>query len=266
VDKYMSRGQTEVHLFDVYTGYYEGATSRKHSQAFRCPSVARGDFNQQVHYYNHGVAMPHIPLELNAALQPVGQPPVKAPAKMGQLYPETALFWDTPCYSLADPATPSMFWIADGITGYSLGCTRIDDDSTTADENPLLGRPDRPERRYRGRSGDRFATSTNPLRHFMGPIAWPTDKQIVTWGGDPDTMNADVGGGATWNYGGPRYRHNGLGTNVVFADGSVRTLFLNTRRVIKAGGAEYWDSEFRRNMLMIKWPQDKRDTNTVSTD
>jgi prepilin-type processing-associated H-X9-DG protein len=38
-------------------------------------------------------------------------------------------------------------------------------------------------------------------------------------------MNTDFGGGEVWNPGNARFRHNGLGCDVCFADGSVKTLF-----------------------------------------
>jgi prepilin-type processing-associated H-X9-DG protein len=80
-------------------------------------------------------------------------------------------------------------------------------------------------------------------------------------GGQYSSANIDFGGGVVWNAGNARFRHNGLGCNVAFQDGSVRTLFLNPRRTVAGtGGNTYVDCEFRRYMLMIKWPTGLRDT------
>ena len=85
--------------------------------------------------------------------------------------------------------------------------------------------------------------------------------------GEYSSANIDFGGGVVWNAGNARFRHNGLGCNVAFQDGSVRTLFLNPRRTVSGtGGSTYVDSEFRRYMLMIKWPTGLRDTGVYPTN
>ena len=256
IDKYMSRGTSEVYPLNGNSPYYDGPTKRRFSPAFTCPSVDTGLFKQKVHYYNHGVAMPHMPLERSPYNILPSQPRVISPARLTQLYPDNALFWDTPVWSEATADVPSMFWIAEGVTGYSLGCTRID--------GGQLADPKTPQLRYRGPGADPFASS--PPRSFLnpsGPIFFPTDGQIIAWGGDPDGMNLDVSG-AIWNYGGARVRHNGLRCNVAFADGSVRGLLLNTSRVVPNTTWKCWDTEFRRHMIMLKWPSDKRDTGTIA--
>jgi hypothetical protein len=87
----------EIVLLDANTGFIDGATRRVFSPAFKCPSVDTGTFKQQVHYYNHGVVMPHMTLELPQQFRAAGMPAIKSPAKVNQVYPETALFWDSPC-------------------------------------------------------------------------------------------------------------------------------------------------------------------------
>jgi len=37
------------------------------------------------------------------------------------------------------------------------------------------------------------------------------------------------------------------------------------KAIIEHGGIKCYDNEFRRSMIMIKWPRDKRDSNTVPT-
>src|SRR4051812_22542275 len=92
-DKYMKSKETEIILYNANNNnIIDGATKRVFSGAFKCPVVDTGTFKQQVHFYNHGVVMPHYPLEIAPGL-PVGQPPIKQPAKVNQVYPDTALFW-----------------------------------------------------------------------------------------------------------------------------------------------------------------------------
>ena len=80
------------------------------------------------------------------------------------------------------------------------------------------------------------------------------------------SANTDFGGGTVWNPGNARFRHNGLGCNASFADGSVpHDVPAILRRVIKGSGTStYTDTDFRRYMLMIKWPSGSqiKDSNT----
>jgi prepilin-type N-terminal cleavage/methylation domain-containing protein/prepilin-type processing-associated H-X9-DG protein len=266
-DKYMNAKSSFTIPLDFNTGFFDGGTTRKFSQAFKCPAVA-SDFQQQVQYYQHGVAMPHMPLELG--LTPAGKPKITAPAKLTQLYPDTALFWDSPVYHDAVPQVPWLFWGTDHtVTGYAAFCTMIDDDKASInDEDGLLCHPEFPERRFRSPSGDRFGGSTNVLHNPSGPIAFPSDDFIRSLGSTTPSANADYGGGTVWNPGNARFRHNGLGCNVAFQDGSVKTLFLSPKRTVSGSGAStYVDSDFRRFMLMIKWPSGGiKDSGNVPTN
>jgi len=157
-----------------------------------------------------------------------------------------------------------MFWGDQTVSGYAPFVTIIDDnEANPSSENGLLCHPELPERRFRGSGGDRFANSSNPLKAPSGPIAFPSDQYMSTLGGGQySSANIDFGGGVVWNAGNARFRHNGLGCNVAFQDGSVRTLFLNPRRTVAGtGGNTYVDCEFRRYMLMIKWPTGFKDMN-----
>src|SRR4051794_23544495 len=65
-DKYMRSKETEITTLDNISPFIDGSTKRVFSAAFKCPVVDVGTFKQQVHFYNHGVVMPHMPLELTA--------------------------------------------------------------------------------------------------------------------------------------------------------------------------------------------------------
>jgi hypothetical protein len=58
----MSKHLTPIVPLDGQSSYYDGATKRKFNPAMKCPA-APPDFNEKIHYANHGVAMPHMPLE-----------------------------------------------------------------------------------------------------------------------------------------------------------------------------------------------------------
>ncbi|CAN5636531.1 hypothetical protein BH09PLA1_BH09PLA1_17680 [soil metagenome] len=259
-DKYMTAKAEFPILLDASTGFFDGATRRKFSEAFKCPSVNPLEFKQQVHYYAHTVAMPSLPMEMNQQNASTANPPPFAPAKFTQLYPDNALFWDTPLYGGAQSVTPSMFWFdsrfGDTQTGYSPPASFIDG-----------GQPHNPkssELRYRGPGRDKFANSTDPHKRTDGPIAWLSDEYLTRPGSTAfaPTFNADFGGGTVFVYtvGGPRFRHSNLSSTVCFADGSVRPIRLNKGRFI---GTDSYDVDFRRYMLMIKWPSTKKDSGLV---
>ena len=263
-DKYMTAKASAVIPLDGSSPYFDGASRRRFSPAFKCPNVS-SIFNQRVDYYCHTVAMPVMPLERAMFSHHYYDPnssdsnahrPVR-PARFGRdLWPDNALFWDTIAWSEAASDSPSLFWITDGDSGYELGASTID--------YPLLWRPDMPQLRYRGPNGDRYSSAAYNGKWWLqpsGPIGMATNATIIRMGGDPDGMNLDSAG-ATWNYGGARYRHNNESVcNVAFADGSVRSTTLYYGRILKdSHGDDYWDTDFRRFMLMLKWPGDKHDT------
>jgi prepilin-type processing-associated H-X9-DG protein len=262
IDKYLTTGTNEIVLLDANSGFFDGATSRNFNAAFRCPSVP-SIYQQQIHYYQHAVVMPHMPGELPAQFR---SGPAIGPAKVNQLYPNTALIWDTPVLSSGTPVTPSMFWISSGetVSGFTLPRTKID--------NQQLSTPAATELRFRGPSADRFSISTNALKNPAGPIYWPSDAFLQSLNSQVPSYNADATGVILTNMiGSARFRHTGLGCNVLFADGSVRTLYLHPWRKVAAGpvgtgSADYIDSDFRRNMLMTKWPPGFVDSNTVPTN
>jgi len=71
-DKYMTSKASEIILLDANSGFIDGATRRKFSGAFKCPAVDTGTFKQAVHYYNHGVVMPHMTLEVPQQFRAAG--------------------------------------------------------------------------------------------------------------------------------------------------------------------------------------------------
>ena len=187
-DKYMTSKQSEVILLDFNTGYIDGGTKRKVSQAFKCSAVQADVFKQQVHYYNHGVVMPHATLELPAGfranLPSGGKMSPVVPAKVNQVYPDTALFWDAPLFSEASPETPAMFWGNwHTIAGYAAFCSVIDDNAAAMDtENGLLCHPEFPD----AGSADltRIVSPTRQIRlkSPSGPIAWASDEFLRALG------------------------------------------------------------------------------------
>jgi len=260
-DKFMSRKATELYELNGNSRWWDGPTKRRFNAAFRCPSVGP-DWLQQVHYYQHGVAMPSVSLERNSVYLPAGEQPI-APAKFSQLYPETALFWDTSCWHLAEEDVPSLFWLAgphQTQTGFTYGMSEIDGEQ--------LIQPQYPEYRYRGPTGDRFANSTSPFKNPNGPIFWATDAELAAIDPSIPTANQDSGDGVIWNFafGAPRWRHNGnTVANVAFADGTVRSMHLS-KKVIKHGSDSGYDTDFRRSMIMIRWPGNKQDSKLVATN
>ncbi|MBC7783483.1 MAG: type II secretion system protein [Burkholderiales bacterium] len=259
-DKYMTAKSSVQILLDANTGYYDGATRRVFSQAFKCPAVDPGTFKQQVHYGYHSVAMAHLPLEMNPANASTSNPPPFAPAKFTQLWPDNALFWDAPLYGAAESVTPAMFWVArDTSAGFTFPACHMDADQ--------IADPKTPELRYRGPNRDRFSQSGDVLLQPNGPIAWRSDEWVskqATLSFTP-TYNADYGGGTviTFTINGPRFRHGNKDTCVVvFADGSVRPLKLYKGRFVQN---DYYDTEFRRKYIMLKWPGNKQDSGTVPT-
>jgi prepilin-type N-terminal cleavage/methylation domain-containing protein len=252
-DKYMSAKASEIILLDGNNNnIVDGSTRRNFSRAFMCPSVVPSEFKQQIQYYAHSVAMPWIPLELKAGVAAVHN---NAPAKFTQLWPDNALFWDTPLWSDAGTVTPSMFWIAsDTAAGAVLPASHID--------GGQLLEPNHPELRYRGPGRDRFSQpGASPFLDPNKPIYWAADEALAN--GFAPTYNADFGGGTVYTntIGGPRYRHGKKNTCVVaFADGSIRPLKLNKGRFFTTN---HYDSEFLRRYIMLKWPSDKQDSGQV---
>jgi len=168
------------------------------------------------------------------------------------------LIWDTQCWSQATTQTPLLFWgsVGETVSGFAPFCTFIDDIGDVGNSGgPLMHQPQYPERRYRSPGQDRFSASTNDLKNPAGPIAWPSDHYMQSLGFR--SLNSDSTDGTLFDPGTARFRHPKLSCNVLFADGSVQALFLHPEHKVSdgpTGNARAIDSDFRRYMLMIKWP------------
>jgi prepilin-type N-terminal cleavage/methylation domain-containing protein/prepilin-type processing-associated H-X9-DG protein len=250
-DRYLGKSKN----FDNDPGGSFWRTNRALSEVFRCPSSGP-DFVQQVHFYNHPVAMPHLALEWRRT--PAGQQRI-GPARTTDLYPDNALLWDTPLLSGAVPEVALPFF---GPTGLRESSTCIP--ASFVDET-LLRYPEYPELRFRG-VGDYTLSGTNPADGVRPEesIEYLTDEDAQSINGIP-SYNADLGGDSLIGrqIGNVRFRHNkDTVANVAFADGSVRGLDIGKKRRSPTGG---YDTEFRRRMLMIKWPTGLRSSGTFGT-
>jgi prepilin-type processing-associated H-X9-DG protein/prepilin-type N-terminal cleavage/methylation domain-containing protein len=260
LNHYINPKASAVLKLDGTTTVLDGATKTKMAPTFKCPANNDPVFKQQVHYYNHPVAMPDMPHERSADKENA-----RMPARFGRdLYSDNALFWDTGLYVDAYDDTPSMFWIKTGGGGADLGPSVIDVEQLWHQS------PEMPQLRYR-KPGDRYYDYDRYAPGLLAInqcIAFPTDAYIISLGGDPDGANLDTAANqsGTWNYGGARFRHNGNQfCNVAFADGSVRAMYLNSHRllaVVRPALGTYWENDFMRSFIMIKWPNNKKDSGT----
>jgi len=248
-DKYMNQKANFQVKPDAGGGTFFGDTKRVHSSVFKCPGADQSMFRQQIQYYQHGVAMPHMPLERTATPPDGPNSQVINPARTSELYPDTALFWDTPLFSGSLDTTTIAWTDGDG-GGLTAVCTYID--------GGQLRDPSHPELRYRSPSSDTMANNPDFNLVPSNPIWFPADSELA--GSPGGSWNLDYGGAwyYVYNRGGVRWRHiDNIAANVAFADGSVRPLRLNKSHILDHGGKQY-DNEFKRSYIMIKWPNNKR--------
>jgi prepilin-type N-terminal cleavage/methylation domain-containing protein len=233
------------------------------SKAFMCPTIAREDdfrapLGPRNSYGHNMVAMPQRSFELNVGAPnntnlenltgSVGFTSISgttlpiAPAKLGQLYPDTALFWDGPVIGAEDG-----FWIPNNMVGGKFW---------TAIDGGNLMYPRRPALRYRNANW----TALFPEERGDLPIWVPTFQGEADFGFTLKWINADFPSGISViphfpNF--ARYRHmNNTEVSVYFADGSVRSLKVDRRKVAytDSGGTDISVNEFTRNMLRLKPP------------
>jgi len=235
----------------------------KVSAVFRCPGAE--EIRQQVHYFQNSIAMPHLPMELkNPAARATGSGVAKtalsSPAKFTDLHNDNALFWDTPLFA-GVPGTVGIPFFAPpnsnekGAANSVLAVSYID--------GLAMRLPLQPELRFRDANKDLYANKPDSafLRGDQS-IYFPSDAQAVRYSSGSVTspmksFNIDAGGGNIIFdlYGNVRFRHqrNSI-ANVAFTDGSVQGLNLNKGRVITGTKGESYSTDFKRNMLRIKWP------------
>jgi prepilin-type N-terminal cleavage/methylation domain-containing protein/prepilin-type processing-associated H-X9-DG protein len=262
---------------DVTNGNPKGGASKvmyELSKVFRCPA-ADGQFVQQVHYYQHGVAMPHLPMELkNSASRPgpnnsAIKTPIDRPARFTDLYNDNILFWDTPLMNdpTVDSKTALPFFRPDqgeaGTANNVLPLTHID--------GLQLRNPAITEFRFRDHVNRFAAVPATELRALDQTIYFPTDELVYSQtGGKLPSFNVDQGGTVMSKQlvGNVRFRHaRQTECNVAMADGSVQSARLNkNRKIVGSGGSETYETTIQRKQIMIKWPTGVAPSGTYSAD
>lgn len=224
------------------------------AEVFKCPSVDQATFRQTVTYGFHSVAMPALPYEIAGGQFYTKRDvkfPLLKPATNSDVYPDTALVWDTFCNAMYFP----------GSTYFDFGWrySFIDGGQLLDGSNPWL--------RYRRPGKDHYAgvaglQSSEPI--FLGnPIEFPEGFQ------DDGATN-----GQYWNYhlGTTRFRHlKNTGCNVLLADGSVQGKKLEIKRVIPGTTGSTWTdggvmNDFMRAQIQLKWPTSMQGPPADATD
>ncbi len=223
---------------------------------FKCPSSAP-DFEQQIQYYVNPVVSPDYAIEAAGEVWSAGdasQRPyqVNGPARLSDLYPDTALTWDTQLLAgmRGDESLPffgSQFGEAGGnkiIPSY-------------IDAGYAGYWPEAPETRYR--SAKRPGSVSLPDNE--GVSYW-TDAFMATLPNPVPSFNADLAGSNIVRamIGNLRFRHGRSNQVAVsFADASARTFELNKGRIgTDVDGRPSYVLEFTRANYRIKWPSNKR--------
>jgi prepilin-type N-terminal cleavage/methylation domain-containing protein/prepilin-type processing-associated H-X9-DG protein len=229
---------------------------------FDCPSVDRGVFNVRGTYQANTTVMPNLAFEHSPVVggndiwaNPyVGNPQdsfgntaiglsfpgfAAGPAKVNDLYADTAILWESPALFVTG-APPGFYY---PIVNYPAH-------AWTAIDGGRLINPRTPYFRYRQNA----TMGANKLNDPSAPILFPTDRVAKSTG--RTTFNRDYAGNSidAEGIGGPRFRHGRNNTcNVAFADGSVRGLKITlSRPAYTASGIESADSEFLRSYLLTK--------------
>jgi prepilin-type N-terminal cleavage/methylation domain-containing protein/prepilin-type processing-associated H-X9-DG protein len=254
LNKYMNKGADIVS--ERHPDYNWTTLKTMVNAAFRCPSSAPG-FNQGVHYYNNGTAMPNLRNEFfywngRDGASPIEGGPIRAPARMADCLPETALFWDTPL--LSDMDVTQALPIFNVQAGTSVPTSFLD-------AGAAFQYPEEPATRFTPTPRETISA----VRRDDDPVSFWTDERTrsLASGASP-SMNADLGGGTilTAMIGNLRFRHNKDKTvNVAFADGSVRTFELNKKRIVADwyfGSNDSYLTDFKVRNYRLKWPSNRR--------
>jgi prepilin-type N-terminal cleavage/methylation domain-containing protein/prepilin-type processing-associated H-X9-DG protein len=238
------RNGPEVWLVEEPTGLLPDSVS----PVFQCPIAVVDAGGMRTHYASNSTVMPDFDSEVRGAFGGFipAKPFNEAPrgAKASQLYADTAIFWETASVPGWDPNPAYVLYsvanVDDAYTG-TRGGYGVDGGTSFQAlryrESNLLFQDDPFE-------GDDFPT------FLLAP-------GVLTNSVGGDIHNSDLVGGSsgliTLNRAGNlRYRHGDNDRmNVVFADGSARTLRLNSGRFHPAADF-YSDHEFTRAMYRIK--------------
>lgn len=206
------------------------------------PGASTSNARNPRHVYGFNTGLSGAGAFPNSAANPL------RPAKISQLYADTALLWETNQDNNPINFVPWFPWLFNAGWGLS-----------GIDEGRLLN-PAAPNLRYRPRGADPFGNVPN--RAVASSIVMPTRASINS--GDPRIreVNADsyLGLIAPYMIGGARFRHRKETVcNVFFSDGSVRGLTLSNKvEYTSALGRASRTSEFKRFMLMPRWPSNRK--------
>jgi len=224
--------------------------------AFKCPEgKTRDGFPQPIHYAVNPVAMPDLRREIKGPIgttEELDRDLIK-PARLSDLFVDNALIWDQPLfYPGNDPA-----FVADAENQPGFFYSYVDDG--------MLLTPTSPEFRYRRADGDPFAG----INGYKNDGSIRSSPKITDYGGG--NVDSTRGDGSVFvrDIGTPRWRH-GSSTicNVGFADGSVQSLQWNPKKFetgplvgpLGATAVQTPVSDFKRRMLRIKWPKNRKPT------
>lgn len=170
------------------------------------------------------------------------------PARLNQLYPDNAILWETNQDNNPLDYSPWYTWLYNAGWGIS-----------GIDEGRLLN-PNRPDLRYRPR--DRDVYGAFPNRAIRSSIAMPQPSAAISSTPTLRDINTDSYLGVVTPYmiGGARFRHDRNTICVVaFADGLVRGLKLSRKTEYNTLlGRPSRESEFKRYMLLPKWPANRQ--------
>jgi prepilin-type N-terminal cleavage/methylation domain-containing protein/prepilin-type processing-associated H-X9-DG protein len=236
------RNGAEVWLAENPTGLLPDSVS----PVFQCPLGVNQAGGMRSHYGFNATAMPDFDSEVNGFNLILPKPFNEAPrpAKDSQMYADNAIFWDTSLFQSWEPNPTYVFYtfsnVDDAYTG-TRGGYGVDSGANFQAlryrEQNLVFQDDPFE-------GDNFPTFLVAPGELETPV-----------GGDVHNSDVLGGGGGiivTNRVGNLRYRHGDNNRmNTLFADGSARTLRLNSRRFHPAADL-YSDHEFTRAMYRIK--------------
>ena len=235
--------------YDVVLG--QQAKPDAYSQVLHCPSVGP-EYDPPSHYQAHGIAMPDQFIEQNRSGITGGSPEandITQPARLSQLYPDNALFWDTTCFGSVKKTNP------DGT--YSI--RTFPSSAVIGMDNANFIFPAIPYLRYRNDDGSGEPDVNDPLEALDFPVAQLADRIAEALPGvvaNGDVLYTTPGSNIYYiQVGNSVFRHNrSLISNTAFADGSVRGLRRYPNQPHPADPLYLCNSDMTRRNLRIKYP------------